>query len=119
MTGRPREQTPAGFEMIESRDLTLQQSLDLLHGLAAVTETSKPFQVISGYRSPATNEMLRHRSEGVAAGSLHMRGQAIDIRLADVPLAGLRHAALSARRTALSRCSLKYAIGLIPSASVK
>jgi uncharacterized protein YcbK (DUF882 family) len=72
--------------------------LDLLHGLAAMTETSRPFQVISGYRSPATNERLRHRSEGVAAGSLHMTGQAIDIRLADVPLAALRRAALEARR---------------------
>jgi uncharacterized protein YcbK (DUF882 family) len=72
--------------------------LDLLHGLAQTTETSKPFQVISGYRSPATNEMLRHRSEGVAAGSLHMKGQAIDIRLADVPLTKLRGAALEASR---------------------
>lgn len=72
--------------------------LDLLHGLTDLTSTSRPFQVISGYRSPATNEMLRHRSEGVAAGSLHMRGQAIDIRLADVPLANLRKAALSIHR---------------------
>jgi uncharacterized protein YcbK (DUF882 family) len=72
--------------------------LDLLHRLAAVTGTSKPFQVISGYRSPATNAMLRHRSEGVAVGSLHMQGQAIDIRLADVPLPKLRAAALDARR---------------------
>ena len=72
--------------------------LDLLHGLTTMTESSAPFQVISGYRSPATNEMLRHRSEGVAAGSLHMKGQAIDIRLADVPLATLRRAAVSAGR---------------------
>jgi uncharacterized protein YcbK (DUF882 family) len=71
--------------------------LDLLHGLAGVTGTARPFQVISGYRSPATNEILRHRSEGVAAGSLHMKGQAIDIRLADVPLPELRRAALEAR----------------------
>jgi uncharacterized protein YcbK (DUF882 family) len=71
---------------------------DLLHRLASATETTKPFQVISGYRSPATNEMLRHRSEGVAAGSLHMKGQAIDIRLADVPLPQLRQAALDAQR---------------------
>jgi uncharacterized protein YcbK (DUF882 family) len=71
--------------------------LDLLHQLAGTTETSLPFQVISGYRSPATNEMLRHRSEGVAAGSLHMKGQAIDIRLADVPLASLYRAALEIR----------------------
>jgi uncharacterized protein YcbK (DUF882 family) len=72
--------------------------LDLLHRVAATVETSKAYQVISGYRSPATNEMLRHRSEGVAAGSLHIKGQAIDIRLADVPLPKLRLAAVDVRR---------------------
>jgi uncharacterized protein YcbK (DUF882 family) len=72
--------------------------LDLLHHLTHLTGSIRPFQVISGYRSPATNEMLRHRSEGVASGSLHMQGQAIDIRLADVPLATLRNAALVTRR---------------------
>lgn len=72
--------------------------LDLLHGVTALTESRAPLQVISGYRSPVTNEMLRHRSEGVAAGSLHMQGQAIDIRLADVPLPSLRRAALEIGR---------------------
>ena len=72
--------------------------LDLLHNLRGLTGTSKPFQVISGYRSPQTNEMLRQHSEGVAAGSLHMKGQAIDIRLADIPLGLLRKAALSVKR---------------------
>ena len=72
--------------------------LDLLHDLTDLTGTTRPFQVISGYRSPATNEMLRHRSEGVAGGSLHMKGLAIDIRLADVPLAMLRQAALAVGR---------------------
>ncbi len=68
--------------------------LDLLHNLARLTETRKPFQVISGYRSPKTNAMLRRASEGVAGRSLHMQGQAIDIRLADIPLGKLRAAAL-------------------------
>jgi uncharacterized protein YcbK (DUF882 family) len=72
--------------------------LNLLHGLADLTSIRRPFEVISGYRSPKTNEMLRSHGEGVAAGSLHMQGQAIDIRLADVPLARLREAALSVRR---------------------
>jgi len=71
--------------------------LDLLHGLTGLTGSRLPFQVISGYRSPATNEMLRNHSEGVAVGSLHMQGRAIDIRLADVPLSTLRQAALAAR----------------------
>ncbi len=72
--------------------------LDLLHGLKDRTGSRQPFQVISGYRSPATNAALRLHSEGVASGSLHMQGQAIDIRLADVPLTKLRAAALDVRR---------------------
>jgi uncharacterized protein YcbK (DUF882 family) len=72
--------------------------LDLLHHLTQLTGSVRPFQVISGYRSPVTNEMLRHLSEGVAPGSLHMQGQAIDIRLADVALGSLRDAALATRR---------------------
>lgn len=71
--------------------------LDLLHGLATLTGSRRPFQIISGYRSPATNAALHQRSSGVASGSLHMLGQAIDIRLADVPLETLRDAARSMR----------------------
>lgn len=69
--------------------------LDLLHRVTTLTGSRRPFEVISGYRSPATNAMLRRQSEGVAGGSLHMVGQAIDIRLADIPLPRLRSAALS------------------------
>jgi uncharacterized protein YcbK (DUF882 family) len=72
--------------------------LDLLYSLTSLTGAARPFQVISGYRSPVTNDLLRHRSDGVAAGSLHTQGQAVDIRLADVPLAKLRNAALAIRR---------------------
>lgn len=72
--------------------------LDILHDLTGLTGSSRPFQVISGYRSPRTNAMLRERSGGVAAKSLHMQGKAIDIRLADVPLSRLRDAALSLQR---------------------
>ena len=71
--------------------------LDLLHALAISTGNRQPFQVISGYRSPATNEALRQRSNGVASGSLHLRGQAIDIRMPGLPLTALRDAALSLR----------------------
>lgn len=71
--------------------------LDLLAGLAAATGSRRPFEVISGYRSTVTNEALRQRSAGVASGSLHTRGQAIDIRLADVPLGALRDAARALR----------------------
>ena len=70
---------------------------DLLHRLAGSAGCQRPFHVISGYRSPVTNATLRNRSEGVAARSLHMVGQAIDIRPTDVPLARLRACALGLR----------------------
>lgn len=71
---------------------------DLLHELAGTLQTDAPFHVISGYRSPLTNTMLRQRGgahTGVASGSLHMVGKAIDIRLPGVRLADLREAAAS------------------------
>ncbi len=72
--------------------------LDILHGLAQATGTRQPFQIISGYRSPVTNAMLRSQSTKVSSNSLHMQGRAIDIRLPDVPLSRLRQAALSLQR---------------------
>ena len=71
--------------------------LDQLHLLAEVSGTREPFQVISGYRSPATNRMLHESGHGVATHSLHLEGRAIDIRVADVALADLHAAALSLR----------------------
>lgn len=71
---------------------------DLLHELGGTLETDQPFHIISGYRSPATNAMLRERggqATGVASHSLHMVGQAIDIRLPGVRLDHLRDAAKS------------------------
>lgn len=72
--------------------------LDLLHDLAEVTGTRRPFEIISAYRSPATNAALHQRSDGVASHSLHLKGKAIDVRLADVPLRQLRRAALESHR---------------------
>ncbi len=71
--------------------------LDLLHQMARHLDTRQSFEIISGYRSPTTNAALRRKSEGVAARSLHMVGQAIDIRMAGVPLTRLRSAALDLR----------------------
>jgi len=73
------------------------QLLDQLHMLASLTASPAPFEVISGYRSPATNSGLRAHSGGVAEHSLHLDGRAIDIRLPDVKLAELHAAALSLR----------------------
>ena len=58
--------------------------LDRLYALQSAAGGSEPFQVISGYRSAATNAALREKSSGVAEHSLHMDGRAIDVRLAGV-----------------------------------
>ncbi len=50
--------------------------------------------VVSAYRSPATNSMLRSRTRGVAKTSQHMLGKAMDWYLPGVNLATLRNAAL-------------------------
>ncbi|HWR76692.1 MAG TPA: DUF882 domain-containing protein [Thiobacillus sp.] len=73
------------------------QLLDLLHRVNSALGTSQPFQVISGYRSPASNHLLTENSSGVAKRSLHMEGKAIDIRLPGIALADLRQAGLMLR----------------------
>jgi len=65
--------------------------LDLLYALKSRVRPQGPFHVISGYRSPATNDMLRRNSGGVAKTSFHTMGQAIDIRLPGYNTAGLRN----------------------------
>ena len=67
---------------------------DLLDQIARKTESKGPFQVISGYRSPATNRLLAKRSGEVAKKSLHMDGKAMDVFLEDVELTHVRAAAL-------------------------
>jgi uncharacterized protein YcbK (DUF882 family) len=70
---------------------------DLLHGLAAAAMREPRFEIISGYRSPATNAMLTATTDGVSSRSLHMEGRAIDVRLAGYPTENLRDLALARR----------------------
>lgn len=72
-----------------------RELLDLLFSLQKRVDSRKEFQVISGYRSPKTNALLRSKSSGVAKRSLHMQGKAIDIRLPGTELKYLRKAAIS------------------------
>lgn len=73
------------------------QLFDLLYVLNQ-TCGAGTFEIISGYRSPQTNQLLRRRSGGVAAGSLHLHGRAIDIRLRGCDTGRLRDAALALRQ---------------------
>lgn len=75
---------------VKSIDIRL---LELLHQLSLKSSPQTPFHVISGYRSPKTNNKLRKKSNGVANRSLHMQGKAIDIRLPGFQTRQLRNVA--------------------------
>ena len=68
--------------------------LDIMYTVHQMTGSSEPFGVLSGYRSPKTNAMLRKASTGVAKNSLHMTGQAVDVRLAGFSTTRLRDLAI-------------------------
>ena len=58
------------------------RTIDIMAAAHNLLDVSEPYMLLSGYRSPQTNAMLRSRSSGVAKNSLHMKGQAADLRLA-------------------------------------
>lgn len=74
--------------------------LDLLFELRTKLGTTRPFHVISGYRSPESNAYLRGLSpaSGVAQRSQHMLGRAIDVRLPDEEIEEIRDTALAMKR---------------------
>lgn len=72
--------------------------LDILCEIQSKTGSRGTIEIISGYRSEKTNTYLRRRSSGVASHSLHMDGQAIDVRIRDLPTRHLCRAAASLHR---------------------
>jgi uncharacterized protein YcbK (DUF882 family) len=68
--------------------------LDLVHRLGRDLDARSGIQVISGYRSPATNAMLHKKSSAVAEKSLHMKGQAMDLLVPGRRLEQVHNAAL-------------------------
>lgn len=56
-------------------------NFDIMAAAHRLTDADEAYMLLSGYRSPETNAMLRENSRGVARNSLHMRGQAADLRL--------------------------------------
>lgn len=101
---RDGEYSEAGLKAADHllRDFRTEESitmdpnlLDLLYALQLSIGEEGEFQIISGYRSPKTNKMLRQRSGGVAKRSLHMLGKAIDIRFCACDLKRLRDRAIS------------------------
>jgi len=77
--------------------------MDYLVDVAGSLDVQPKFSVISGYRSPQTNERLHELSNGVSQHSLHMQGRAIDVRIAGVDCADL-----AARAEGLKRGGVGY-----------
>ena len=77
---------------IKPIDLNL---LNLLNAITLQLGTSKPIQLVSGYRSPATNALLHAHSSGVAKHSLHMEAKAADIRIPGHDLRELHKVAMA------------------------
>jgi len=83
-----------------TRDVTEMDPaiFDILFDIQKDSGSTGVYQVISAYRSPATNEMLRSNSSGVAKNSQHLLGKAIDVRLTDLDTEKLRDVAISLER---------------------
>ncbi|SFS55976.1 Uncharacterized conserved protein YcbK, DUF882 family [Sulfitobacter marinus] len=77
---------------VKSMDL---RTIDIMAASHNLLDVSEPYMLLSGYRSPQTNAMLRSRSRGVAKNSLHMRGQAADLRLASRSVNQMAKAAIA------------------------
>jgi uncharacterized protein YcbK (DUF882 family) len=71
---------------------------DLLYEVRTTLAVRAPFQIISGYRSPETNRMLRAQGRGVASSSLHVKGKAIDLRLPGTDTRKIREVAVELKR---------------------
>lgn len=80
---------------ITSMDVEL---LDFLYAIQQKLDSRQPFHVLSGYRTPSTNALLRRRSKRVSKHSLHMQGKATDIRLPGHDARTLRRVALALQR---------------------
>ena len=79
------------------------RNIDIIAAAHRLLETSEPFQLLSGYRSPQTNAMLRRRSRGVASNSYHMRGMAADLQLRSRSVGQMAKAALACRSGGVGR----------------
>lgn len=77
--------------------------LDILAATHRLLETDEPFTIVSGYRTPKTNAMLRRRSSGVAKHSYHIKGMAIDVTLKSRSVAQISRAGLSLKGGGVGR----------------
>ncbi|MEO0680755.1 MAG: DUF882 domain-containing protein [Pseudomonadota bacterium] len=77
--------------------------LDVLSATHRKLDTSEPFEIVSGYRSPRTNAMLRSKSRGVARNSYHVKAMAVDVALDSRSVRQMARAAESLRAGGVGR----------------
>ena len=71
------------------------RTIDIMAATHGMLDCREPFEVVSGYRSPKTNAMLRGSGGGVAKNSYHMKGMAVDIACSARSVAQVASAAKS------------------------
>jgi len=81
------------------------RTVDILAAAHGLLRADEPYMLLSGYRSPETNAMLRARSSGVARNSLHLKGQAADVRLQSRSVSQIAQAAASCKAGGVGRYS--------------
>lgn len=81
------------------------RTIDILTASHRLMETDEPFTLLSGYRSPATNAMLRNRSSGVARNSRHLRGEAADVQMQSRSVSQMYQAARACNAGGVGRYS--------------
>lgn len=81
------------------------RTLDIMAASHRILRANEPYMLLSGYRSPETNAMLRARSSGVARNSLHMTGEAADVRLRGRSVGEIARAAAACRAGGVGRYS--------------
>lgn len=82
-----------------------RRNFDIMAAAHNLMDVHEPYMLLSGYRSPQTNAMLRARSRGVAKNSLHMKGQAADLRLASRSVSQMSRAAAACSAGGVGRYS--------------
>jgi len=81
------------------------RTVDIMTAAHNMLDTDEPYMLLSGYRSPETNAMLRARGRGVAKNSLHIKGQAADLRLTSRSVGQIARAAQACRGGGVGRYS--------------
>ncbi|WP_146585541.1 YcbK family protein [Puniceibacterium confluentis] len=81
------------------------RTVDIMAAAHNMMDVSEPYMLISGYRSPATNALLRSRSSGVAKNSRHLRGEAADLRLSSRSVSQMARAAAACQAGGVGRYS--------------